>query len=494
MLTKMLSVKKVALLISFLLFSAQNVLAQNVSTKSYEAALVVPWSFLNNTFGQSDDGSQKNYQIPVSRFDVMVQDIPVEISAGQLDLQLKLKDIVVDRFSTLWSSESLAMQLQIQGLRVSKEIIRNIGGVQVVANIQAQCQPFVIAIDQSHVDMKWDWTVIDGKIQARLSEIALDYVDASLRISPISCEGPEGFGELVQKSISEQLLQKDVLISNFRSKIENYFNDKINSELAKLEKPQWISESKNIQFHLIGSSFVINKGAFFRALVTVGDVSQPSSDVEPLSLDEEVLSSVSDLPAFIFSNKAIQDIVSQKKDWFSLNISLNSVSGFAKLLKSRFLQFFLWPDLWHYSRSSPFRLKMQQSSEANLVLMQNKFSISAPLNSWIVSERKGQSWNYILIKSNLKSSGDILMQDGKLKLQISNLQIPSKFSFGEDYVKRFSPVRYFAGSILQNVLEQSLQGSQQVVQLPELTLGEGYSLKAKQLKSVKDCSVIEFSL
>jgi hypothetical protein len=485
MMDKILSVSRAGLLTLFFIFQAAVSFA-NTSPKIYESAVVLPWKFVGQSLNPTGGSATAQYQFAMNNLNFTAQGIPFVIPQAELNVNLHLKGVESEGNVTHWETDQLALQVQVGAFSLQKDIVQMVNGVQVVVHLKADCSPFTLVQANAHSALQWSWTVLEGKVAAHLDEMTLDWPQSSWQIQSLQCSGPAGFADLVQQELQQQLANADSLLPTIKSVLQGSLNEKMTNYLDQWKQPQWISKDAGVSLEVFGSAVAESKGLLFRALLRLGD---PDASVDisqriGLNLSDALVAQASEqTPTVIFSQAAIQDLVRQKSLWPTKTVSLNSISGFASLLRSRFLQFFLWPDLWHYSKSAPFSLTTQLNGAPTLQFSSTRpqVYVQAPLLSWVNSWRDGKAWNYIQLQTQLKSWMTYGVQAGKFMMVMQDPDLKTKAAFGADYVRKFHPSTYLSVSTMQKALEQSMNQQQNSFALPSFALTEDVKLQAKTL-------------
>ncbi len=484
-----LSVFIASLLTPFLVFSTAAAQVKS-SASLYETALVLPWSFVEKMINPIADKKTAEYQYPMQNIAMTAQGVPFVVPQAKLSVQLHLKDVVSQGASTVWETDQLALQLDVAGFEIQKDIQEQRGGVIVVGHLQAQCAPFSLNQVQAHSKMNWLWTVVDRKVSATLSSLELDWPANSWQIGPIQCTGPIGFADLVQAELQNQLAQSSAFLPLIQKTLQDSLNQQMNAQLSPWSAPQWLKSDKSMSLQLLGSGVVNDKGLLFRTLLRLGEQTSPAdlTKMLPLGLSDDLLAKVGALPTVIFSKAALQDLIKHQDLFPQVQTNLNQIEAFHDLLGSRFIQLFVWPDLWSFSSQTSFQMTTKLASSPKLIFSEKNYIwMDGNLSSNIQAPRSGYTWDYVQLQTRVQSWLQYSVSGGMINLQLVQPRFDMTTKFGSDYVKYFHPLNYISTSILKKSLEQSAVLKQQSrFSLPQIQLSEAMILKAQGLSRPND--------
>jgi hypothetical protein len=200
-----------------------------------------------------------------------------------------------------------------------------------------------------------------------------------------------------------------------------------------------------------------------------------------------LFSKVGDQPTLVISKKSVESLVAQKSLWPQTTVSLNKISAFQDLLGNRFIQFFIWPDLFNYATTSPFNLVSDVQGSPKITLgTQNKAAVQAPVSSWIVSKRDNRSWYYLHLQSQVSGNMTYGVSKGSLNVTLQNSNVQSTVGFGVDYLKAYNPNTFISTSTIQDAVNQASAVEKRSVAIPQVQVFEGLRLRAEGLSRPAD--------
>ncbi len=452
-----------------------------VKASSVESFLLVPWSYIQDTFLSKPESLTINEQ----NISIKVSDIPVQLSriAGYIDYTLNPLEINNDK--TQVSSQSLTVMLQISGFNVEKEFIKTVGGVQVKVKLKAECGAFTLSQNETQLTSSLRWISSGNTIKSKIESLNLVWPENSWKISTITCTGPKGFADVVQNELQTKLTRPDELVPFIKSKLEM----KINSNLEQYLKPFRQNQIfKNIEYRMANVESIFQKGFLFKLNLQVNNNNPAKISID---LNEELLHQDLKNPILVFNLAGLQTVSQDllPERWDS---KLENFEGFKKLMRSRFMQLFVWPDLWQYPKSSSFPMILNLEKDAKIVLNDDlTATLKGTLNTWIQSQRDGKNWDYLYLKSGLQAVLKYKIQENQLVFDVSGLTQTTELKFFPDYLQTFFPSDYIAKKTIEKSVVESLKTKSFQWPLPVVKVNEEVSLKAESIQNTKSYLLIE---
>ncbi len=467
-------------------------------TKRFESALLVPWQTVTDAAIDSlssEDGQVLKMNLPSQA--VVVNDIPVELSGIQVLVNGKLNHTPNENSANPdvhWEAKDLNVQILVESFQVSQVIEEWVSGVRLRVHLEAKCSEISLEQSSAHLMASLLWTSSGTSLEAKVSQMSLDWPAQSWKIHPIHCEGPRGFGELVQKELNDQLSDSSRWTDVIKAEMEAHLNASITEALNRLKKPTPIYSDEQTELRLVfsGVDTITEKGLVLKGFVQVGDEVIGDSMIVPLDVEKAMQGVTTKTPLLLIPGYEMAVVTQRVARNREIKYDLRSISSFTDLLRVRFFQFFIWPDLMNYSTQSSFPVITRIGSQPRVGYGSHYLRLSGDANSWIYSQRSGQSWRYIDVKTTF--SGVVLprIEDGKLKLEVSQKKIQSAAQMAADYVRRFNPSRYLPMSIVNSSLENSPIFNKAEIEIPKIELNSEQIYSAKKMHYFsKDLYVIE---
>lgn len=475
---RLLSVYASLVFMIILSFSAAR--ATESAAIAYETQLAIPWKFVEQTINSESTSPSAPFQFSFSDTSYSVNGVPFVIPQMQLEMLIHLKPVQSSLATTIWETDLLALKFKIDSFKVQKDIEQYIGGVHAIVHLQAECSSFVVAQPQAHVQFSWNWSVINNQIHAELKDLALAWPADSWQVSDIQCNGPVGFADVIQQELREKLAQADSLAPLIRSTIEKTLNTQMNLSLDQWKQPQWLNQSKFFNIQLTETKILNSAGILFKGLMRFSEASV-NEKIEPLLIAENLQPQTT--PMLIFSNAAMQKLVEKLALNANHNLNLNQISAFKKILKSRFLQFFIWSDLMHFSKQDTFTLFSKLTTVPKLNFGTDlSLNLEAQLSSVIQAPRDSQILNYVQIQTQVKSKLQYSVENGKFSFQFANPDIQIRAQYDPSYKQKYKPWGALPTSLLQKAVQEAQLLRSGSVAIPSFKLNDSVSLQADNLK------------
>jgi hypothetical protein len=452
-----------------------------------EAALLTPWTVFENSI--------RSYAGPRKKFEQNVETSTLNIGPYRWILS-GLNWKVVSEFETNdvtenqvnLSSKNLQIQVQISKASIDQYIEQVVNGAILRVRVQAECGPLTLVQNAAQAEGTIHYEFNSRNILAQLDQFDLQWADGSWSVSSINCKGPTGFAETLQQELTSRLRSAQEV----RPFIHDFLKQKVQSEVAELvenlKTPKVLPIPKQVlpltvsflKFEARDEGLVTraqlvwgsSKEARVRAFAVASWPSQVSNTKPTLLIPQAGLGD------YISANVAAQP------DWQRGN--LRQVEFFKKVIGSRFVQFFVWPDLFNYSKtSSPFYLTAARPSY--FAMNWNKdgsAAVSIATKAWIQSYRDNQWWNYVLVEGTASGVLAPSIVDGRFKVlaRLNRSQIDTRF--GEDYVRTYNPNTYIANGTLNSVVSEVGKSYEYEAALPDLNLGLLGTARAQAWKSL----------
>ncbi len=161
------------------------------------------------------------------------------------------------------------------------------------------------------------------------------------------------------------------------------------------------------------------------------------------------------------------------------NWKSSDIPEFRSLMRSRFLQFFFWPELMSFPKSTVFTFQFRHFEITDVeTLGKNQISLKAVIDGEIVSDSKGP---YLNVKWDLPLIIVLHPENGELKIHIADVGSSPELSLSRSYVYKYS--KGFPRSHIQKAIREQLQDKVWTFSMPkELLKGvefDGFDTKEK---------------
>lgn len=463
----------------------------------YESALLIPWSSLTQAIVQqvSSDDSLLDFSIDSQR--VVVSEIPVQLSQIHIQVNGQVQHLG-SSFQNLeevkWAGDPLRVGIEVGSFEVSKVVEQMINGIRVRAHLSARCQSIYMEQTSAKLDVGLSWVSSGASLESRVSSLDLSWPIDSWKIGPISCQGPRGFADVVEQQLRDQLSDPVRWIPLIKSEMESHLNQAVDQALARYRNPTSVySDSQTqLKLQLSGAEALTQKGLVLKGFLTTPH--QPEGEVKVISLDlESILSDVqTSNPILLVPGRELATIASQVIANREVQYNLRSIPNFENLMKFRLFQFFVWPDLMNYSKTSSFPVISRLGENPKASFENHRLKISGSAQSWVYSHREGRDWRYVDVETRF--SVDVLprIERGQLKLDFEKRSMQSSYKMTKEYVEAFHPSSYLPLSLLNVALEKSPTFQNFEIEIPKIKLEGGLEYSAYRVHYfLKDFYIIE---
>lgn len=425
----------------------------------------IPWTLFEQELDQRI--SQLHYQ--ENNIPLRWNDWTPSVSDFQLDLQASDSGLKIGKDGIDVSYVQASASLKIGNFLLDQTIIRKIGGNQIAIRIKVNCQPFEIKVPSLNAQVHADFQNLSGFWTPKATNTNLRFL-ASPSVSQIQCEGPMGIEKRVSELVTDSLNDPQVL--------GEFITGVLNSQLQKQILAEWEKNQKAAfpNLEIFGSSEPFDEGIFLKLNLNIGkgtDIFRlDSNSLTPPSIEPS-------RPKLLLGQDNLTRLLEAQLSNFSVvKYDLQQIDDFKKLMKNRFLQFFTWSDLLHYSRNTPFLMNVNKVVSAHVTsLSPGHWDVQMQATGNVESPRKGQLWSYLEWSLGIKSQLEAHLIDGKLKIESQGEVSALIWKYGQAYKNQFSPS---GGStkILKKALEKSLASRGLALDLPQFELtGKNWHLE-----------------
>ncbi len=376
--------------------------------------------------------------LSVNSWNLNVPELTVLASTDALEYQVSDKSI-------LNKTDKLSVTIQIPLISVDQTIEQIVAGNVIRVRVVSQCSAVSITNSGIHLTSNMNWNWINNFPSPVLSDLQIDWTENSWMISDFQCSGPLGINSIFISQIKAGL--------GDRRFIQSLIFEKIKSAVLG----QW-SSAKDSLFSGINSKVKLDgiavwnaKGAGLLGTLTT-DVNQEVAALEKQVLNKSEFTTMNFdkqkiiVPKILITSMAKQTI--QSTPIKTMNIRENE--GFMGLLRSRFLQFFLWPDLLNFRKDSRFEVSFK--SFYNVVVQwtsKKTAQISGNLNATFDAEREKKFAPYLDLAFGFSVNADITKSAQDIDISAKSPSIDFKYRFESIYLKKFNSSQRISGIIIK---------------------------------------------
>ncbi|MGZ5279671.1 MAG: hypothetical protein ACXWC9_07005 [Pseudobdellovibrionaceae bacterium] len=438
-----------SVLLSFFLI----VFAVQTQAGTVEVAQWIPWSSL----AQEASLWPLNFQTTAQNFTLQWQEWKPQALQSDFAVNGTIQNLQIGKSGIQGVGTGLSAVFKVGQLALDQTVVKEIGGNKIEIRIKASCQPFEIKVPSFDLAIQAPFQKIGNAWQPVLGDLKLAVHDG-WSVSPLVCEGPMGIEDRLTAIIQDSLKNPEAL----SSLLKNY----LSPELQKKWQQAWtqITTEKYQELKISSMGEPLDEGFFLKGEFTSG-----LGDWQiPLPSQLRVLSKATK-PQLVLSSEGFAAMARESICQYSIQkFNLQQVEAFAKLMRSRFVQFFVWSDLLHFSRSTPFYLSTLPDQKVDLQsLSGGRWQVQMQTSGIIEVSRKGQMRNYINWGVGLASVSTTEVKDSRLILQSGNPKTNLSWKFDPQYVKDFHPSG-ISEKVLKKATEALFKSRSAEIQLPTL--------------------------
>lgn len=411
---------------------------------SVDVAQWVPWHFLESQVDQIPlgfQGQQESLPINIQGWDLILKGTEVR-------MQGRGSHLSIDQRGLVGKIDSISVQLKVPELIIDQVITKKVAGNSLQIHIQAQCHPFNVNIPQAGLYFKAPFMKSLNSWEPVLSDLSIQLGSSAWSVSDIVCDGPQGIAQEVASQIHRAISEPQMLQENLKKWLAPRVHSIWNEGWKKLIE----NHSKSIQGTFIGQPE--SQGFFIYGslpLMLQKNVMLP--DIHELQHSEN-------FPQLLIADEGFAALAEETlRTQYLKDFDLQKISAFKKLLSSRFIQFFVWPDLMNFSKNAIFNLTTNQkvSSFQLKNKSENFWTLQLQVGGLLRAERDLKVQDYL--KWGLGLSGvvqfDVRQGDFTAKLSQQNSNLAAQFD--EQYRDVYQPSTYI-GKIVMEQAQKALFG------------------------------------
>jgi hypothetical protein len=429
--------------------------AENSSTK---VQLHVPWNLLSErlrTIGESNNSVVKK---DLESAQLVVEGFNLDLSKIAFAAKLSVNRTLINETGASIGVSNSLLDINVERLSIDQVIQKEINGIVVRVHLKANCGPIVLHQNGANAaaDLRFDWSGDDPS--AEIASLDLNWAPGSWTLEDFSCTGPNGLDSVLHDEIVKRFNDAKAFKPYLVSFLSAFMKAQTVGVMQKLRSPLTVKAGSSMLRLLVGKLVPTSSGVVANISVSKASDAVPAVDAT-LPTDSTLSHLPKDRPAIVGDLSALQFMMhtelSNRPDY--LTVDLQQVSAFAKLMKSRFLQFFVWRDLWKYPKTNPFYLRIKTPSSLTLEKSSDgSLKTSLSLYSVIQSYRDSKWWSYVIASANADASVALSVANGVMTYSTTLEPMNLKMDYGPEYKTEYKP----SGSPPGSLIKKALQGQQ----------------------------------
>jgi hypothetical protein len=457
-------------------------------------ALTIPSLFLDqqvaNVLGKNSD---LNFVIPDQ---VINSTITVTLSQIAAKIQSPNANITTLTSGQAWNLSLPAVNgvVNIGGISANQIIDRIVSGVHLKVRLEGTCSNITLTLPPAAAQLTTGLTltVSGNQATAQLNGFQMNWSASAWKVSSISCQGAEGFGDAVAQYLKAYLAQPAQLQALAQGYVQSELNRTVSQSVQSVFNGIKLdTKRKDILVSLKSSSLKsVAHGYVMAGVTTIRlPLARPGQSVieSAPALPEITDAGTTNLASVTFPDSVIPSLISHLHetgliDQTFLSSQIPSLTGF---LHSGFQKFFVFPDLrkfpseaiMHFvtSMTTPGTGTIDESVKHGTsgVSSSVQMNLSLPLRIEMQVPQGSIYENYVEFLAPLQTLASVKIENGNLVTQLTNLNLKLKATWDPTYITNHDPNKSIWLSQINGKIKNALTAQPLSYTLPPLNLGLG---------------------
>jgi hypothetical protein len=451
---------------------------------------------------QSLLGVLKDFNFNVEEFDIGT-DPKVHFSRVKVMAHPVGYEVTPSRQGIHFQSRNNSVRLEIGEVKVDQYIEREFNGVHARIHIFGACTGVTAGLVGPESVIEGDVNpVLSGnlvQLQLENARVALGHVQ--FEFSKINCVGAQGFDQLIIDSAKQLLANPAALDQVINSEYIRILQAQLatwgyqwNQPMLAFQLPvhgegQGKGDAKNIEAWLFpqtmqidGNGNWLNKGML---RLKHSDLSHESKHIQFQSQD---FASFAGQTALVLPDEALTafaEIYLSPQMWM-LSLPSTQIPAFQDLMKSRFKQFFVWPDLMNFSKKTEFLVQTESKIAPRFQWNDDgSLGLQSEFISRMYYPEQGQFLPYNNFSVQLQGRMNLQIENGKAVVTTLDPNIKVGAEWDQAYCQKESRCGRISKSILTKAATSFLTDRKIEFPLPKLEASFGLKLEPKKISREK---------
>ncbi|HWU44212.1 MAG TPA: hypothetical protein VN132_12260 [Bdellovibrio sp.] len=393
-------------------------------------------------------------------------------------------------------SQSLQAQMQIGTIWVDQTILQTLGGITARVHVQAQCKNISLNMTAGSGSFSIDLTpsVNPSQVSSTVQDVNLSWQPNAWTIAPFTCTGVSGFDHMVTQALQNISADSKSFVTPRKaqiiSSIQNYLNGVITLNVSKPR--ELISARADIPMSMVIDSFddsnpnmTLAKG---RLTLEFTRVSPSTTTTKKLVLNGTMTPTNSGQAQLRLPSSFIKEVMTQAyaaNTWIH-QIPSSQLPGFSSVMNSRFIQFFIWPELMRYPKSSQFQFNVYSNQEPQISGQGLQYQVGLQLLSQMLAPKNGSQIPFMNFTIPFSSQVKIFVANSKVSAKFTGANLKLQYGWDSSYVTNYNPSKRFSASTIRSYVVNALNGTGASFSIPTLPIAEGLSLQVSQIQTLSN--------
>ncbi|WP_413582845.1 hypothetical protein [Bdellovibrio sp. HCB288] len=483
------------------LFSQQ---AFSSATVESEFEIVLPKQFQQNLIEEkwkslANQEFKANWQFPDQTVEaqngVQVQLKGISVS---LNTELEKPGLGSSETQVILKSKELAAQMTIASISVDQWVEQTVGGITGRFRLVAECPNVVLNMKSGagSFSVSLNPEINSSKAGGVVQDFSLAWDKEAWSAAAFGCTGAAGFADIVNQQIAQISADSAAFVNPQRTLILSYLNGYVGKYSFDLAKPrQLVSSRSDVNISMIVDSFDDSNSekALAKGRVIVEFTRAPQAETKKLQLSQEAVNYGTSGQAMIrLPGGFAKELLSRAyaaNTWVHQFYS-SQVSGLSSVMGSRFMQFFVWPELMDYPKSSKFLFNVYSNQDPVVSGSGLSYQMKVNLLSQMKAPKNGQYVPFMNFVVPFNSGLNLGISNSKASVKFSNTSLDLRYGWDSWYVKYYYPKTRFAASTIESKALSAIAGKTISFQLPAIPLTDGVSLKINKATSLSNSDLL----
>ncbi len=443
-----------------------------------ESLVHMPWNFVQSFLSKRLNKTNirefpiEDFSFNANELNWHAKGVSASLSGGNTHLFVGPDSWTLDRLNATSS-------FKIDTLSVDQIITKVIAGVVVRIHYKFSCGP--ILLEQNALDFNGEIVpdFFNKDLTIEFINSKVNWATDSWQINDFKCVGLN-ISDEITLAIKSALKNPEA----FQPKLDHFLREDIGPKVATeyskmIDGLNHYDESAKLYFKV--EDVASEPTGLIASVLIHGENPNQEPPIKTVIEEADLTSLPKESTVHLLSDDVLLELLLGQihKDSYYQRRFMNDDPDFMDLLGSTFKKLLVWPDLKHYDETSPFYLDILYPTEMSLSQQQGQsFSLAYNINALMLSFRNGRWWQYIDLKTDLKSEVSLSVQNGSVNTNCENQVLNFSASWGRAYNNEFQNSKSPPESILKASAEK-VKFCQMSLQWPEIVFEDtSFSLQS----------------
>jgi len=338
-------------------------------------------------------------------------------------------------------------QLEVGEFEIQDVIVRVLGAIRLRVHVVGKCQGLKLELAPGmwkvRGQIKWNLTAAGVQLDWNSLQMEAPVEGGSPKVDLGTCTGPLGVQQAVREALIESLSQVSWMESMLKTGLRQVMQEamvNLHHELMQ-ERHLTVADDLDLSWKPDGLLGMPNGALRLGGQVTLTVKNSPKEFTRKTvkTLQEEYLDSVTE-SAVILPKDTLPDLLQFLYESGVLRTRLKSweIPAFQTLMQSRFFQFFLWPDLMSFAKTTRFYFDLTLQTSPQLANGQTtnstvRYNLTTNISSFQWAPNGGQYVRYLDLTSPLRGPIQFAIDHGQIRVGMVSSELDLHARFHPDF-------------------------------------------------------------